>query len=156
MSRQDYISDPSYPPNFRFSLRAILIAFVVIAPILWLVAAVRNHVAAVRNHSIKHEAQIAARTKAIWATLNKTAKDAEQIRTQLGRAPISTIELENLLGHPISVAVMPDHTSRIYYERTSNNSYNLVFSVEWLEGFSGDFLMFQSNKPRAGWAVHYD
>jgi hypothetical protein len=150
MSHNTCLSESTDVPGLpRFSLRTLLILFLVASPILTLVSCLRSY-------NIKRQAEIEQQTKMIWATLNYFVREVEQIQTQLGRSPSSTEELKELLGHPMFVTLKHGLMSPVYYERNSDGSYNLVFSVEWLEGFSGDFLMFQSSNPKAGWVVHYD
>ena len=139
-----YVSDPTYVPSFRFSLKMLLLAFLLLAPVLWLYATLAKAKA-------KHEAEVAERTKAIWVVLLDAAKAAEQIRTTKGRAPNNRREIETLLGYPLSVDIGVKQPGEIYYEKASPTSYRLVFPVEWVEGFSGDFLMFDSASPKAGW-----
>jgi hypothetical protein len=79
-------------------------------------------------------------------------KKVESIRAQLGRAPVDKRELEQVLGHPLPA--MP--VGRVYYEQTTPNSFHLIFPIAWLEPFSGDYLIYESNKPNAGWVVRYD
>ena len=149
MAGGKYVYHPNYAPSFRFSLKMLLLAFLLLAPILWLYTTVAKIKA-------KREAEIAERTKAIWAVLLDTAKAAEQIRTMNGRAPNNRQEIETLLGHPLSVDIGIKRPSEIYYEKTSPTSYRLIFSVAFLEGFDGDFLMFDSATPKAGWVPKYD
>lgn len=144
MSGQANVFKPIDPQDFRFSLRAILIAFVVIAPILWLAATMANH-------SKKHQAEIAAQTKAIWKTLEEAVNTAEQIRTSQGRAPSDAAEIEAAMGGPLRVRVSREHWRDIQYRKTSPGSYELSLLIEWVEGFGCDILLFDSNKPGAGW-----
>ena len=149
MASGKYVSNPTYVPSFRFSLKMLLLAFLLLAPILWLYATFARIKA-------KHEAEIAERTKAIWTTLIETADAAEQIRTSQGRAPKSQAEIEALVGHPLSVSITPDHSREIDYKQTSPTSYQLWIFVEWVEGLDGDYLLFDSTKPKAGWVPVYN
>jgi hypothetical protein len=99
------------------------------------------------NQISKHRAAVEERTKTIQTALSKTATETEAIRAKLGRAPMDVKELEQLMGHS-----MPEFLGRsVEYRRTSANSYELVFFVEWFEGFNEDWLVFDSRIPKAGW-----
>jgi hypothetical protein len=149
MTRVGNVSDSARAPKTRFSLRWMLIAFAVLSLILWLGVAARNY-------GIKHRAEVAEQTKAIWATLIETSKAAEQIRTSQGRAPNGRAEIEAMVGHPMRVKVSREHWREIEYKPTSPNSYQLYIFVEWVDGFDGDFLVFDSTVPHAGWTPFYD
>ena len=141
MSSNDNTSAPAHASELpRFSLRTLLIVFLVAAPVLTLVAMARNA-------SLRHDAKIAQQTKTILAMLDTTAKEVESIRAKLGRAPANEKELEQLMGHPMPIALK----SPIQYAQTGPNSFSLAYYIEWLEGFSGDYLVYDSSKPGVGW-----
>lgn len=149
MAGSNHVPDPTNQPSFRFSLKMLLLAFLLLAPILWLYATVAKAKA-------KHEAEIAERTKTIWTMLAESAAAAEQIRISQGRAPKDLAEIEALVGHALSVSITPKHSREIEYEQTSPTNYKLLFFCEWVEGFSGDYLLFDSANPKAGWVPVYD
>lgn len=146
MSHKAYISDPSFVPGLpRFSLRTLLIVLLATSIVLAIFAGLRDR-------HFKHMVKVAQQKKAILDTLDQCAKDAEFVRAKLGRAPEHVDELERLMGHP-----MPETQGRrVHYRRIDANSYELAYLVEWVEGFSGDWLVFDSNKPAAGWVPFYD
>jgi hypothetical protein len=138
-------SDSSDVPDFpRFSLRFVFIAIAIFSLLVWLFAFLRNQ-------AVERKATIEKRTQTILATLDATVKEVDAIRVNLGRAPADERELEQLLGHP-----MPTPAYRLYYRQTAPNSFYLLFPTEWLEGFSGDYLIYESDKPTAGWVVGYN
>ncbi len=146
MSREAYISDPSYVPEVpQFSLRTLLICFLVASIFLALFAYIRNQY-------LKHEADVAQRKETILLALATAVNDVEAIRAKLGRAPTDTHELEQILGRPF-----PETPAyELYYKQTGDNAFYLLYPIEWIEGFSGDYLIYDSNKPAAGWAVGYN
>jgi hypothetical protein len=124
----------------RFSLRALLIVVVVVSLICAAGTLLGNRIP-------KHRASEEQRTKTILTALSTTATEAEAIRAKLGRAPADVKELEQLMGHSI-----PEFLGRsVEYRRTSANSYELIFFVEWLPGFNEDWLVYDSSRPAAGW-----
>ncbi|HEX2475005.1 MAG TPA: hypothetical protein VHK01_09670 [Lacipirellulaceae bacterium] len=146
MQRKDCTSDLKYASDGpRFSLRFVFIAVAVLSPVVWFFAFLRNQ-------EIERRARIEERTQSILATLEATVKEVEAIRAKLGRAPTDERELEQLMGHPMPT--MPVY--RLYYRQTASNSFYLLFPIEWVEPFSGDYLIYHSNKPNVGWVVGYN
>jgi hypothetical protein len=146
MSGKTYISDPSYAPEFpRFSLRTLLIAMLFASLMLTCAVLLGNRIN-------KYNVEVEERKKSAMAALDDTVQTVEAIRVRFGRAPKDSKELENLMGH-----AMPEIADRIvYYKRTSPNSYQLCYFVEWFVGFNGDFLLFDSTTPSSGWVEFCD
>lgn len=129
----------------RFSLKWLFVAFTLatcfIAFVSW------------RNRAIlKHEREVKRQRMVIETSLQTAVQEVESLRKKIGYAPKDVEEVESLLGH--SLPQMP--VSRLYYEQHGTNSFYLIFPIEWVEGFSGDFLLYDSSRPNAGWTSQFD
>lgn len=134
-----------HPQPFRFSLKWLFVAFTlatcIIAIISW-----RNRA------NQKHEREVEERKKVIAVLLQSAVQEVELLQRKIGYAPKDVEEVETLLGHPLPQ--MP--VSRLYYEQHGTNGFYLIFPIEWVEGFSGDFLLYDSSRPNAGWTSQFD
>ena len=145
MTRNSYISDPANSPSLKIVVRTLLTASLVVALLIALFAFLQKE-------SATRSAKIDQQKSSILSTLEITAKEIESIRQNLGRAPTDGRELVQLPRHPLPAPL----GRQILYRRTAENSYDLAYPVEWIDGFSGDYLVFHSDKPAAGWTVFYD
>jgi hypothetical protein len=72
---------------------------------------------------------------------------------KLGRVPNDQDELLRELGRPMpEVHLGPETLTSIYYQRSGTNSFKLHHPVM----SNGDFLVYDSSKPTAGWMPYFD
>src|SRR5262245_12443876 len=123
MSRQVHISDPDYTPEYKFSLRTLLIIFVIASAFL-------GAFAYLRDLTERHRAERERLAKFDLAVEQQIVKDLEAICLKLGRSPNDENELESLLGSPMPVIHAYGKEYPIRYYRLPAGSYRLEYINE--------------------------
>ena len=135
--------DNRAPEPVRFSLRSLFTALFVASILLgalslWMQREVR------RQRELESLAKLDAETR------QQIVKDVEAIRLKLGRAPKDEAELVSLMGKPMPMVheESKDKIFRINYYQTGEHDYRLSHLC-W--STPGDYLIYESKTPKAGW-----
>lgn len=129
----------------RYSLRRLLIAVLVIAVLAAVCGAIGRSVA-------RHAAENARIQKMNRQTEKDIAKEVEDICRQLGRSPQDEEALERIRGKPLPSVYYSEVAIPIFYSPRGTNSFVLVH----LSFEGGDYLVYDSTAPAAGWKEVYD
>lgn len=132
----------------RFSLRALLVAFTIVALCV-------GSVSALVAFSHRREAIKQAESKRLAdldrATLIAVVEEVKAVQARIGRAPKDEAELETLMGRAMPVVHDHGYATSISYQRTGNNSFILIYTL-----LATDDWIYDSNKPDAGWVQHWN
>jgi hypothetical protein len=129
--------------KLQFRLKGLLIFVALVSLPLALISYVARR-QAIRRTELERLKELDA------VTLHNLVKEVEAIRTQIGRAPRDTDELESLLGKPMPAVHDNGRPTSTRYIRTSENSFILQYGL-----WATDDWIYDSSKPQLGWVQHW-